>query len=212
MKKILTILVVGLMFLPLALDAQNYSSLWKQVKAAQDKDLPQTEYELLLQIADKAEAENAYGQLLKARVQALNALVNINPDSLMPAIKRIETSYNNTGDKVMKSVYAAILYKLYNGREKSDEEPDSEAKAKMYRKAAISDVPLLAKTKAGQFSPLVIEGANANIFGGDLLSVIGNETEQYLPLYEYYNKNGNRRAACISALKYVQKEIKENML
>ena len=217
MKKILTILFVGLMFLPLALDAQNYSSLWKQVKAAQDKDMPQTEYDLLVQIADKAEAENAYGQLLKARVQALNALVNINPDSLMPAIKRIEASYNNTDDKVMKSVYAAILYKIYdgqgkqyNGQEILDEEQDSEAKAKMYRKAAISDMPLLAKTKAGQFSPLVIEGANANIFGGDLLSVIGNETEQYLPLYEYYNKNGNRRAACISALKYVQKEIKEN--
>ena len=175
MKKILTILFVGLMFLPLALDAQNYSSLWKQVKAAQDKDMPQTEYDLLVQIADKAEAENAYGQLLKARVQALNALVNINPDSLMPAIKRIEASYNNTDDKVMKSVYAAILYKIYdgqgkqyNGQEILDEEQDSEAKAKMYRKAAISDMPLLAKTKAGQFSPLVIEGANANIFGGDL--------------------------------------------
>ena len=98
MKKILTILFVGLMFLPLALDSQNYSSLWKQVKAAQDKDMPQTEYDLLVQIADKAEAENAYGQLLKARVQALNALVNINPDSLMPAIKRIEASYNNTDD------------------------------------------------------------------------------------------------------------------
>ena len=34
--------------------AQNYSSMWKQVKTAQDKDLPKTEYELLTQIADKA--------------------------------------------------------------------------------------------------------------------------------------------------------------
>ena len=210
MKKILTILVVGLMFLPLALDAQNYSSLWKQVKTAQDKDLPQTEYELLLKIADKAENEKDYGQLLKAQVQAINTLVNINPDSLLPAIKRIETSYNNTGDKVMKSVYAAVLYKLYNGREKSDLVPNPETKAKEYRKAAMSNVTLLAKTKAGSFSPFVVEGTNDGIFGGDLLSVIGNETGLYLPLYEYYNKNGNRRAACISAMKYVLEEVKEN--
>ena len=46
--------------------AQNYSALWKQVKTAQDKDLPKTEYELLTQIADKAETEKAYGQLMKA--------------------------------------------------------------------------------------------------------------------------------------------------
>ena len=210
MKKILTILVVGIIFLPLALDAQNYSSLWKQVKTAQDKDLPQTEYDLLIQIADKAEVDKDYGQLLKAKIQALNAITVINPDSLMPALKRIEASYNSTNNKVMKSVYAAILYKLYNGMNKTDVEEDSEAKAKMYRKAAINDVQLLAKTKAGLLSPFVVEGTNANIFGGDLLSVIGNETEQYMPLYEYYNKNGNRRAACISALKYVQKEIKEN--
>ena len=210
MKKILTILAVGIIFLPLALDAQNYSSLWKQVKTAQDKDLPQTEYDLLMQIADKAEVDKDYGQLLKAKIQALNAITVINPDSLMPALKRIEASYNSTNNKVMKSVYAAILYKLYNGMNKTDVEEDSEAKAKMYRKAAINDVQLLAKTKAGLLSPFVVEGTNANIFGGDLLSVIGNETEQYMPLYEYYNKNGNRRAACISALKFVQKEIKEN--
>lgn len=70
MKKLLTIIVAGLMALPTAINAQNYSALWKQVKTAQDKDLPKTEYDLLNQIADKAEAEKAYGQLLKARLLA----------------------------------------------------------------------------------------------------------------------------------------------
>ena len=198
------------MYLPLAINAQSYSTLWKQVKAAQDKDLPKTEYDLLTQIADKAEKESAYGHLLKARLQAIMTITRISSDSLKPEIKRIETSYGNTHDKVLKSVYAAILYKLYNNKENFDDKESAESKAKTYRKAALNDVALLAKTKADTYAPLVIEGTNANIFGGDLLSVVGNETEQYMPLYEYYNKSGNRRAACISAMKYVQTEIKEN--
>ena len=67
MKKVLSILLLGLLLLTTPISAQNYSALWKQVKTAQDKDLPKTEYELLTQIADKAETEKAYGQLMKAK-------------------------------------------------------------------------------------------------------------------------------------------------
>lgn len=207
MKKILTIMVAGLMALPAALNAQNYSALWKQVKTAQDKDLPKTEYELLTQIADKAEAEKSYGQLLKARLQAVGAVTRINQDSLKPAVKRLESNYNSTDNNALKAVYAAVLYRIYND---NGTQLEGTVQADTYRKAALSDIPTLAKTKSGEFSPLIIEGNNANIFGGDLLSVIGNETEQYMPLYEYYDKSGNRRAACISALKYIQKEVPEH--
>lgn len=207
MKKLLTIIVAGLMALPTAINAQNYSALWKQVKTAQDKDLPKTEYELLNQIADKAEAEKAYGQLLKARLRAAGAMTRINQDSLRPAVKRLEASYTNAKENALKAVYAAVLYKIYNDNGK---QLGNTTVAETYRKAAIADINTLAKTKSGAFSPLVIEGDNANIFGGDLLSVIGNETEQYMPMYEYYDKSGNRRAACISALKYIQKEVPEH--
>ena len=103
MKKILTILVVGLMFLPLALDAQNYSSLWKQVKAAQDKDLPQTEYELLLQIADKAEAENAKVSIRNVRRNILEKIKKLK-DSGVPEdeVKSLEKEMQDITDKFIK--------------------------------------------------------------------------------------------------------------
>lgn len=213
MKRLMTIMVLGLTLLTTTSYAQNYSALWKQVKTAQDKDLPKTEYDLLMQIADKAEGEKAYGQLMKARIQAVSAINNINTDSLLPAVRRVETAYEKASDKALKAVYAAVLYRIYDSagnRLDVDGETGHEAKAAEYRKAAIADVNMLGKTKAGIFEPMIIEGDNANIFGGDLLSVVGNETGQYLPMYEYYNKNGNRRAACISAMKYIQTEVKED--
>ena len=209
----LTIMLLGLSMLTATTSAQNYSSMWKQVKTAQDKDLPKTEYELLTQIADKAEAEKAYGQLLKAKIQSIRAINIINTDSLLPAVKRVENAYDKASDKALKAVYAAVLYRIYDSvgeRLDTDGGKGHETKAAEYRKAAIANVELLGKTKAGDFEPMIVEGTNANIFGGDLLSVVGNETRQYLPMYEYYNKNGNRRAACISALKYIQTEVKEN--
>ena len=212
MKKVLSILLLGLLLLTTPISAQNYSALWKQVKTAQDKDLPKKEYELLTQIADKAETEKAYGQLMKAKIQSIRALNSINSDSLLPAVRRVESEYAKTSDKALKAVYAAVLYKIYDmegNRLHADNEKGHEAKTAEYRKAAIADVDILGKTKAGTFEPMVVEGTNANIFGGDLLSVIANETGQYLPMFEYYNKNGNRRAACIAALKYVQTEVKE---
>ena len=203
MKKVLTIMLLGLSMLTATTSAQNYSSMWKQVKTAQDKDLPKTEYELLTQIADKAEAEKAYGQLLKAKIQSIRAINIINTDSLLPAVRRVENAYGKASDKALKAVYAAALYRIYDSvgeRLDTDGGKGHETKAAEYRKAAIANVELLGKTKAGDFEPMVVEGTNANIFGGDLLSVIANETRQYMPMFEYYNKRGNRRAACIFSL------------
>ena len=173
MKKLLSIMMFGLTLLTTTSYAQNYSALWKQVKTAQDKDLPKTEYDLLMQIADKAEGEKAYGQLMKARIQAVSVINNINTDSLLPAVKRVENAYRQASDKALKAVYAAVLYRIYDtagNRLDVDGETGHEAKAAEYRKAAIADVNMLGKTKAGVFEPMIIEGDNANIFGGDLLS------------------------------------------
>ena len=38
MKKVLSILLLGLSMLTTPICAQNYSALWKQVKTAQDKE------------------------------------------------------------------------------------------------------------------------------------------------------------------------------
>ena len=53
----------------LSIFSQTFSAMWRQVKEAEDKDLPQTEQKLLRQIAEKAEREQAWGQLLKAELR-----------------------------------------------------------------------------------------------------------------------------------------------
>ena len=51
------------LLLPLGINAQTFASMWKQVEAAQDKDLPQTALIQVRKIEAKATKENAYGQL-----------------------------------------------------------------------------------------------------------------------------------------------------
>ena len=67
MKKfVLLLLTMGMLNIPV--HADSFSSLWKQVEAAQQKDMPKTVVELLDKIVVKAETERAYGHLLKAQV------------------------------------------------------------------------------------------------------------------------------------------------
>lgn len=66
MRKIALILLVALVVPAVSLMGQTYSALWKQVKEADNKDLPQTKIGVLQRIERKAEAEKDYGQLLKA--------------------------------------------------------------------------------------------------------------------------------------------------
>lgn len=68
MRKSITLLLVLIM--PIMLFGQSYSSLWKQVDEAGDKDLPKTEYDILQKIVKKALKGKDYGQLLKASLQS----------------------------------------------------------------------------------------------------------------------------------------------
>ena len=152
MKKVLSILLLGLSMLTTPICAQNYSALWKQVKTAQDKDLPKTEYELLTQIADKAETEKAYGQLMKAKIQSIRAINSINSDSLLPAVRRVESEYAKTSDKALKAVYAAVLYKIYNmegNRLHADNEKGHEAKTENIARLPSPTWTCLARQRRG---------------------------------------------------------------
>lgn len=59
---------------------------------------------------------------------------------------------------------------------------------------------LLAKHKCEEYEPAIVEGIDSKIFYGDLLHVIGLEAKDYKTLHDYYAKQGNRPAACLTAL------------
>ncbi|MBR4730057.1 MAG: hypothetical protein IK075_07330, partial [Prevotella sp.] len=100
--------------MPFALFGQTYSALWKKAREAGDKDLPQTQYEVLQQIVKKATKEKAYGQLLEAELASAQAMTSIAPDSLKPAMERISQHAEETTDVVLRTIYQTVLYKVYN--------------------------------------------------------------------------------------------------
>ena len=195
-------LIVALFCIQLfSVDAQTYSSLWKQADDAAEKDLPQTRIEVLRKIEAKAEKEGDYGQMMKSMLAIVSQQVHISPDSLGVNVKRLEKRYAETADEVQKAVLGAVLSHIYKNNPSIND--CCKVIAKRYAAEAITNPALLASVKATGYKPFVVEGLNGKIFNNDMLSVIGFETEQYRPMHDYYSSVGNRRAMCIVALKMV---------
>ena len=189
MKKFLIITIALIM--PMFLFGQSYSALWKQVSEAEEKDLPKTQYEVLQKIVNKADKEHQYGQLLKAELYAAQTMVDIAPDSLKPEVDRIVARYQKTTDKVQRLVYQTVLWQIDNENYSIDlgiKKPQLTPEL----------CQLLAATKERSYKPFVVMGADASVFGNDMLSVVGAELGEYKTLREYYNKVGNQKA--VSAL------------
>lgn len=203
MRRIAIIVISLLVLLPVAAVGQSFSTLWKQATQAEQRDLPRTQVEVLRKIAKKAEAEKSYGQLLRAQLKCLTVMNSVSPDSLLPAIRRMEEDRGRAANATLRAVYDAALCKIY--REAAGLGDSAQAKAAFYRRQAMARPDALARVTDHDYVPLVIEGKNASIFNGDMLSVIGCTVEDYQTLFSYYNKAGNRRATCIAALLWVMK-------
>ena len=81
-------------------------------------------------------------------------------------------------------------------------------KSREFFKKALEQPELLAKHTSTEYVPLAMKGVDGSSFNNDLLHLIGFEAdskEAYLQLYTYYNKVGNRGAACLCAYKLIEK-------
>ena len=202
------LLIMVMTMIPNPMNADNYTTLWKQADEALEKDLPKTEQQWLGQIMEKARSEKAYGQLLKAELRMAKSLMAVSPDSLLPAVNRLrEAEVNARKDEpVLSMIYAAVLGHLYKSYEELGD--DHEAISADYFVRSLAQPELLAKHKALDYAPLVVEGKDSRIFYNDLLSVIGFEAGNMELLHSYYEKNGNRPASLITALEILKKNHK----
>ena len=173
----------------------SYASLWKKVNAAEEKDLPKTEYDLLQKIVKKASKNRDYGQLLKAGLQSAQVMASIAPDSLQPSIEEMKKTYEQSDDEVLRTVWQTVLWRIdRNNYSLSLDVKQPELTAELCEK--------LAQVKDKDYAPFVIEGIDASIFDHDLLHVVGYELNAgFEEMLKYYKKVGNRRAACIVASK-----------
>ena len=209
MKRFFLLLTIAAAFAVQYAHAQKgYSTLWKQVNEAEDNDLPKSAVTILRQISERAIQEKAYGHALKAEMKTMQNYWQISADSLKPVVKRLEARMEAADDVVAKAVFAAVLSKAYDSY-RTHIADNWETMSQYYAKEAMSSPQRLAEVRADDYKPLVVEGYNASVFSGDLLSVIGFETGEFRRMGSYYEKVGNRRAACISALYALMANNKE---
>lgn len=193
MRKTLVVLFLIMIVLPMTADKGTFDSLWEKVEEAGQKDLPRTQYDVLQQIVAKAQKEKAYGQLLKAELKGASVMASVAPDSLLPAVERIEQRYQHTQDETLQTVYRAVLNRIYRENRQLE-------KKEIPFELSQSLCSRLAAVKAAAYKPFIQKGIDSRIFDDDLLSVIAYETRQYQPASDYYLLSGNRRAACLTAL------------
>ena len=229
-RNILSLLIA--LFATMQVAAQTYDNLWKQAEIIAQKDQPKSEIAVMKKIIAKASAAKDYGQLLAAEMRQAILWREISPDSLTPHVKRMEAEVLKVKDPALKAVRYAVLGKVYRdspyGIEVDEVALDpsddvsldqsassslsqrdvNEKKSQEFFKKALEQPELLARHTSAEYVPLTQKGVDGSSFNNDLLHLIGFEAdskEAYLQLYTYYNKVGNRGAACLCAYKLIEK-------
>ena len=199
MKRNILTLIIAVFALSQAA-AQTYDNLWKQADIIAQKDQPKSEIGVMKKIISKATAAKDYGQLLAAEMRQMILWKEISADSLTPNVKRMEAEVLKVNDPALKAVRYAVLGKVYRDM--------NEKKSEEFFKKALQQPELLAKHTSTEYVPLTLKGVDGSSFNNDLLHLIGFEAdskEAYLLMYTYYNKVGNRGAACLCAYKLIEK-------
>ena len=215
-RNIITLLIT--VFAMLQATAQTYDNLWKQADIIAQKDQPKSEIGVMKKIISKATAAKDYGQLLAAEMRQMILWKEISADSLTPNVKRMKAEALNAKDPVLKAVRYAVLGKVYRDHPYGIEVEDASSyqnrlevngkKSEEFFKKALEQPELLARNASTGYVPLTLKGMDGSSFNNDLLHLIGFEAdskEVYLLMYTYYNKVGNRGAACLCAYKLIEK-------
>lgn len=197
-RNILSLLIA--LFATMQVAAQTYDNLWKQAEINAQKDQPKSEIAVMKKIIAKASAAKDCGQLLAAEIRQMTLWKEISADSLAPNVKRMEAEVLKVNDPALQAVRYAVLGKVYRDM--------NEKKSQEFFKKALGQPELLARHTSAEYVPLTLKGVDGSSFNNDLLHLIGFEAdskEAYLQLYTYYNKVGNRGAACLCAYKLIEK-------
>ena len=223
-RNIIALIIV--VFAMMQATAQTYDNLWKQADIIAQKDQPKSEIGVMQKIISKATAAKDYGQLLAAEMRQMMLWKEISADSLTPNVKRMEAEALKTKDPMLKAVRYAVLGKVYHdnpyGIEVDEASLEQREDASYYQsqrkvnmkksqeffKKAMAHPELLAKHTSTEYVPLTLKGVDGNSFKNDLLHLIGFEADckaSYRLMYTYYNKVGNRGAACLCAYKLIEK-------
>ena len=152
MKRLLITFLLGSMVAALTVKAESYTSLWKQVDNAIQKDLPATQVEILCRIAEKAQTEKQYGHMLKALLMRADVSMQVCPDSAETEMIRLHNSERTVSDSVAVAVLRCALGRIYHNRavgtNNAKDRKLFEQRSKDYYSLSMADIDLLGNVKA----------------------------------------------------------------
>lgn len=197
-RKIVMMKKIGLLLMAMGtgffLQAQSYNSLWKQVKQAQEKDLPQTVIKLADKIYQKGEREQNVPQMLKATLCREACQEQLTPDSFYVHLTRLEQWAQKEGDAVNRAVLYSLLGRRYvdymtwnrsqlRARTELDEETPSTdirewsvgqflCKADACWQQSLQDVDKLLSTQTDAYVPFVEQADGSRYYGHDMFHLL----------------------------------------
>ena len=187
------LLVIGLC-LTGGMQAQTYEKLWKQVKQAQEKSLPQTVVKLTDDIYRKALAEKNSPQLLKAYLCRTAFQERLTPDSLYTRLNEMEqwvaTEADETDRAILHSLLASEYAEYWQSNRRAiaartdlvtDNQPADirEWTARQFVEqtdrhslASTANVDLLLNTSTDAYVPFVEQGEQSAYYSHDLYHLL----------------------------------------
>ncbi len=199
-------MIVGVMAMALFVQAESYSALWNQYKAAEDKDQPKTAIAVLRKIQKMAQKDRSYGNLLAALTRELRQQADVSEDSLnarRSMLKAQSKAWHAKGEGVLATLCNVAACQFGEGKEVAD----------IDSLLASSDAAVYTKANAtAAYVPFLEEGKSSQYCNNDLLHVIGLHTAQYDALMRYYGAQGNGKAVCFIAPMSIERLNKEKDL
>lgn len=188
-------MTIGLLWLWVVVaQGQSFTALWKQLNEAERKDLPQTVVEFASRIELKAMQEKQAGQLFKAMLWKEHYQQLLTPDSLFPALQRMEQWVRVEEDVVNAALLHSMLATRYSNylrtesyriRQRTDmlseEAPDDPrtwtrgvflAIIDRHLRASLASPQQLMKANATAYQPLIKLQQGSDQYGHDLYHLL----------------------------------------
>lgn len=216
MKKKTILLLFGWLF-SLAIPAQSYKQLWKDVEKASSVDKPLSALKVVDKIMTKANDESNHNEMLKAWTTRYILQKDISPDSARTVLQTFEKAVKREKDTVRVALYHSALGVCYE-KEASNYRLDAltreELKGKMneHFQASLAHPEMLVNAQMKDYLPLLKYGKESRWFGDDLLHMLFStyverasvKDEEYIQwadrLIPLYRMAGRREAVLVLSL------------
>lgn len=149
--------LIWMMMFVVAMQAQTYNQLWKNVEQMEQKDMPKSVITEAEKIYAKAKAERNVPQMMKAYLTMMACRGNITPDSIAVDIKGLEEWAEASSTQVQDK---AVLYSILGGICIRD---DFE-KGNRYLHLSLKDSLKLVDYPAEKLVPMVKSGETSQLY------------------------------------------------